>query len=65
MNSNIVDTSEFEEELLDQITNALVALSNVGFGDYTSRLEITEGQNGAVAAHFEGLNGMIEYLDPE
>ena len=65
MNSNAVDTSEFEEELLDQITNALMALSNVGYGDYTSRLEVPEGQNGAVAALFEGINLMIESLEQE
>jgi rsbT co-antagonist protein RsbR len=64
MNSDAVATQELAEELLDQVTDALVALSNVGFGDYSNRLELPEGDT-PLRALFEGINMMIESLAEE
>jgi rsbT co-antagonist protein RsbR len=65
MDSIAVGSPQLEEELLDQITDALVALSNVGFGDYSNRLTIPEGRSTPLAALFEGINVMIESLAQE
>jgi rsbT co-antagonist protein RsbR len=53
-----------DESILDQVTDALVAMSNVGFGDYTCRLELPEGDS-PLRALFEGINTMVESLGIE
>jgi rsbT co-antagonist protein RsbR len=53
-----------DESILDQVTDALVAMSNVGFGDYTCRLDLPEGDS-PLRALFEGINTMVESLGTE
>src|SRR5690606_28222377 len=54
-----------DEETLDQVTDALVALSNVGLGDYDSRLQLPDDESSPLRALFEGINAMVESLSDE
>jgi rsbT co-antagonist protein RsbR len=56
---------EVDESILDQVTDALVAMSNVGFGDYSCRLELPEDEDSPLRALFEGINAMVESLAQE
>jgi len=59
------DLSALDEDTLDQITDALVALSNVGLGDYDSRLTLPREEDSPLRALFEGINSMVESLADE
>jgi rsbT co-antagonist protein RsbR len=56
---------ELEELILDQVTDALVILSNVGLGDYTCRLDLPPEESGPLRGLFEGINAMVESLERE
>lgn len=54
-----------DDAMLDQVTDALLALSNVGYGDYTCRLALPSEEDGTLRALFEGINAMIASLGEE
>ncbi len=55
-----------DSELLENVTDALLVLSNVGFGDYSSRLTLpSEETDASLRALFEGINEMIRSLEEE
>lgn len=62
---NSVDNSENEAEVLEKVADALLVLSNVGMGDYGSRLELKEGDTSPLASLFSGINEMIATLGAE
>lgn len=59
---NTVDT---EQEILENVADALLVLSNVGYGDYTTRLELREGDTSPLASLYAGINDMIAALGAE
>jgi rsbT co-antagonist protein RsbR len=62
---NAVDNPETETEVLDKVADALIVLSNVGMGDYGSRLELKKGDTSPLASLFAGINEMIATLGAE
>ena len=64
MNVEAGSAKDYEDAILDQVMDALVALSNVGLGDYTCRLELPDADS-PLSALFEGINAMVEALDSE
>lgn len=57
--------SDDEDRILERVADALLVLSNVGFGDYTNRLDIEPGDEGPLASLFAGINEMITALSAE
>jgi rsbT co-antagonist protein RsbR len=51
-----------EEAILESVADALLALSNVGFGDYETRLKIDPDDTGPLAHLYAGINEMISSL---
>lgn len=62
---NSADNSEEDNDILDNVADALLVLSNVGLGDYGSRLELKEGDTSPLASLFSGINEMIATLGIE
>src|SRR5688500_14364503 len=62
---NSADNSENETEVLEKVADALLVLSNVGMGDYGSRLDLREGDTSPLASLFAGINEMIATLGAE
>jgi rsbT co-antagonist protein RsbR len=58
-------TPESEEEMLESVADALLALSNVGFGDYETRLKVEPGDVSPLASLYAGINEMIATLGAE
>ena len=59
-------TAALDNDILENVADALLVLSNVGFGDYTSRLPIPgEDSDPSLRALFEGINEMIRSLEQE
>jgi rsbT co-antagonist protein RsbR len=54
-----------EQHILESVADALLVLSNVGYGDYTTRLELKEGDNSPLASLYAGINDMIAALGLE
>ena len=54
-----------ETELLSRVADVLLALSNVGFGDYTTRLETSDLGDGPLTELLMGINDMIHSLEDE
>jgi rsbT co-antagonist protein RsbR len=54
-----------DEQLLDSVADALLALTNVGLGDYDTRLKVDPDDRGALASLFSGINEMIASLGAE
>jgi rsbT co-antagonist protein RsbR len=54
-----------EEEILESVTDALLTLSNVGYGDYTTRLHVDPGDTSPLATLYNGINEMISSLSVE
>ena len=52
-----------EQALLAKVTDALLVLANVEFGDYSTRLEVEEDSE--LAELFSGINDMVEALQSE
>ena len=65
MTSSASEASLVDDAILDHVTDALVALSNVGYGDYTTRVQLPDDEGSPLRALFEGINAMIESLDTE
>jgi rsbT co-antagonist protein RsbR len=65
VNMNSADNSENEIEVLEKVADALLVLSNVGMGDYGSRLELKEDDASPLASLFSGINEMIATLGAE
>lgn len=56
---------ESEQYILESVADALLALSNVGLGDYSTRLELKEGDDSPLASLYAGINDMIAALGQE
>ena len=56
---------ESEETILESVADALLALSNVGYGDYNTRLTIDPNDRGPLSSLFAGINEMIASLGVE
>jgi rsbT co-antagonist protein RsbR len=54
-----------EQHILESVADALLVLSNVGYGDYTTRLELKDGDNSPLASLYAGINDMIAALGLE
>jgi len=54
-----------DEEMLESVADALLTLANVGFGDYETRLEVDQADEGPLASLYRGINEMIESLAAE
>jgi len=65
MTMDAADSALVDEAILEHVTDALVALSNVGFGDYATRVALPEDEEGPLWALFEGINTMIQSLEDE
>ena len=60
-----MNTIDSEQQILESVADALLALSNVGYGDYTTRLELQEGDTSPLASLYAGINDMIATLGVE
>ncbi len=60
-----LEANQSEEGLLESVADALLALSNVGFGDYATRLKIPDTAATPLVTLFEGINEMIASLGVE
>ena len=60
-----MEMSESEEQILESVADALLVLSNVGYGDYNTRLEHKEGDSSPLASLYAGINDMIAALGRE
>lgn len=65
MNTMEISESESEQRILESVADALLVLSNVGYGDYTTRLELKEGDTSPLASLYAGINDMIAALGLE
>lgn len=54
-----------EQRILESVADALLVLSNVGFGDYTTRLAVDSSDNSPLSSLFAGINEMISALSIE
>jgi rsbT co-antagonist protein RsbR len=62
---NTMEISESEQLILESVADALLVLSNVGYGDYTTRLELKNGDSSPLASLYAGINDMIAALGQE
>jgi len=60
-----MNTVDPEQEILESVADALLVLSNVGYGDYTTRLDLREGDTSPLASLYAGINDMIAALGTE
>jgi rsbT co-antagonist protein RsbR len=58
-------TSMTEEQILESVADALLTLANVGYGDYSTRLHVEEGDSSPLANLYGGINEMIASLSAE
>jgi rsbT co-antagonist protein RsbR len=65
MNTIETSASEFDQQILESVADALLVLSNVGYGDYSTRLELREGDSSPLASLYAGINDMIAALGAE
>ena len=54
-----------EEEILETVSDALLTLANVGYGDYTTRLKVDPSDTSPLANLYAGINEMILSLSQE
>lgn len=54
-----------EEQILESVSDALMTLANVGYGDYTTRLKVDPDDNSPIATLYAGINEMIASLSAE
>jgi len=57
--------AESEQRILESVADALLVLSNVGYGDYSARLAVEAGDESPLASLFAGINEMIVALSAE
>ena len=60
-----IEPNESEQKILESVADALLVLSNVGFGDYTTRLNVDVDDSSPLASLFSGINEMISALSTE
>ncbi|HEY6729270.1 MAG TPA: STAS domain-containing protein [Polyangiaceae bacterium] len=54
-----------DEQILESVADALLTLANVGFGDYSTRLDVATEDATPLASLYRGINEMIESLSTE
>lgn len=54
-----------DEQILESVADALLTLANVGFGDYSTRLDVAADDSTPLASLYRGINEMIESLSSE
>jgi len=54
-----------DEQILESVADALLTLANVGFGDYSTRLQVAVDDETPLASLYRGINEMIESLSAE
>lgn len=54
-----------EQQILDSVADILLALANVGMGDYSTRLAVNPDDNGPLASLYSAINEMIDSLKAE
>jgi len=54
-----------DEQILESVADALLTLANVGFGDYSTRLDVANDDESPLASLYRGINEMIESLSAE
>lgn len=54
-----------DEQILESVADALLTLANVGFGDYSTRLDVAADDETPLASLYRGINEMIESLSAE
>lgn len=59
------NTGMSDEQILESVADALLTLANVGFGDYSTRLDVTVDDTSPLASLYRGINDMIESLSTE
>ena len=59
------NSSMSDEQILESVADALLTLANVGFGDYSTRLEVSDEDETPLASLYRGINEMIESLSSE
>jgi rsbT co-antagonist protein RsbR len=65
MNTIESSPSELDQQILESVADALLVLSNVGYGDYSTRLELRDGDSSPLASLYAGINDMIAALGVE
>ena len=60
-----MNPTDADQGLLESVADALLALSNVGFGDYETRLKVEPGDISPLASLYAGINEMIATLGLE
>jgi rsbT co-antagonist protein RsbR len=58
-------TSLTDEQILETVSDALLTLANVGYGDYTTRLNVAPDDTSPLASLYAGINEMISSLSQE
>jgi len=59
------DTELSEQQILDSVADVLLALANVGIGDYTTRLKVEADDSRPLASLYTAINEMIASLAAE
>ncbi len=54
-----------DEEILETVSDALLTLANVGYGDYTTRLKVDPSDTSPLSNLYAGINEMIASLSAE
>ena len=54
-----------DEQILETVSDALLTLANVGYGDYTTRLQVDPNDTSPLASLYAGINEMIASLSQE
>ena len=58
-------TALSNDELLEAVSDALLTLANVGYGDYTTRLNVDPNDASPLSQLYAGINEMIASLSAE
>jgi rsbT co-antagonist protein RsbR len=61
----MADNGWSEQEILDNVADILLALANVGIGDYTTRLTVEQDDSRPLASLYSAINEMIASLSAE
>lgn len=54
-----------EQQILDNVADILLALANVGMGDYSTRLNVDPNDTGPLSSLYSAINEMIDSLKAE
>ncbi|HVU05993.1 MAG TPA: STAS domain-containing protein [Polyangiaceae bacterium] len=54
-----------DEQILETVSDALLTLANVGYGDYSTRLHVDPNDQSPLASLYAGINEMIASLSAE